>query len=252
MLPDPIAAGSPAHRAAAWALFVGGFATFAMFYGPQPLLPLFGVAFSLTPAQASGVLSATSGAMAVGLVPAGLLAQRFGPKRVMSISLALGALCCMACALAPSYASLIVLRALLGLALAGLPAVTSAYLAEELDPAALGRAIGLVIAGNAAGGMTSRVICGALADLGSWRGAFAGLGVLGVVAALEFRRSLPEARRFRPRSFDAVALRNDVASLFRQPGLLPLFALGLLLMGGFVSLYNYLGFRLGETPFGLS
>jgi YNFM family putative membrane transporter len=252
VLPPHIPAGSPAHRAAAWALFVGGFATFAMFYGPQPLLPLFGQAFGLTPAQASGMLSATAGSMALGLVPAGLLAQRFGPKRVMSASLALGALCCLACALAPSYGSLLVLRALLGLALAGLPAVSSAYLAEELDPAALGRAIGLVIAGNAAGGMTSRLVCGVLADLVSWRGALAGLGALGVLAAVEFRRSLPDARRFRPRPFDAARLRGDVASLARQPALPALFALGLLLMGSFVSLYNYLGFRLGAAPFGLS
>src|SRR3954471_613764 len=86
-LPAPYAAGSPEHRAARWALFVGGFATFAMFHGPQPLLSLFGQAFALTPAQASGMISATAGAMALGLIPAGLLAQRYGPKRVMVASI---------------------------------------------------------------------------------------------------------------------------------------------------------------------
>ena len=131
-LPAPFALGTPAHRAAKWALFVGGFATFAMFYGPQPLLSLFGHAFGLTPAQASGVLSTTAGAMALGLIPAGLLAQRFGPKPVMVASMALGALFSLLCAVAPGYPSLLVLRALLGLSLAGIPAVASAYLAEEL------------------------------------------------------------------------------------------------------------------------
>src|SRR5215475_5869160 len=86
-LPAPAIAGSPAHRAMRWALFVGGFATFGMFYGPQPLLSLFGREFALTPAQASGVLSCTAGAMALGLIPAGLLAQRFGPKPVMVTSI---------------------------------------------------------------------------------------------------------------------------------------------------------------------
>jgi YNFM family putative membrane transporter len=170
----------------------------------------------------------------------------------MSASLALGALCCLACALAPSYRSLLVLRVLLGLALAGLPAVSSAYLAEELAPAALGRAIGLVIAGNAAGGMTSRLVCGVLADLVSWRVALAGLGALGVLAAFEFRRSLPEARRFQTHRFEGARLRADFAHLARQPGLVPLFALALLLMGSFVSFYNYLGFRLAAAPFALS
>ena len=251
-LPAPFAAGTPAHRAAKWALFVGGFATFAMFYGPQPLLSLFGHAFGLTPAQASGVLSATAGAMALGLIPAGLLAQRFGPKPVMVVSMALGALFSLLCAIAPGYQSLLVLRALLGLSLAGIPAVASAYLAEEMEPGALGQAIGLIIAGNAAGGMSSRLVCGVLADLVSWRVAFAGLGTLGAVAALEFWRALPDSRRHRVRALDARQAVLDLRAVLREPGLAALFALGLMLMGGFVSFYNYLGFRLVQAPFGLS
>jgi YNFM family putative membrane transporter len=251
-LPAPFAAGTPAHRAATWALFVGGFATFAMFYGPQPLLSLFGHAFGLTPAQASGVLSTTAGAMAIGLIPAGLLAQRFGPKPVMVASMVLGALFSLLCALAPGYPSLLVLRALLGLSLAGIPAVASAYLAEEMAPGGLGQAMGLIIAGNAAGGMSSRLVCGVLADFASWRIAFAGLGVLGVVAALEFWRALPDSRRHRPRPLDARHAAADLRAVFLEPGLALLFALALLLMGSFVSLYNYLGFRLVQAPFGLS
>ncbi len=251
-LPPPLAAGSAAHRSAKWALFVGGFSVFAMFYGPQPLLPLFAAEFRLTAAQASGVLSATAGAMAMGLIPAGLLAQRFGPKPVMLAAIVLGALCSLLCAVAPDHASLIALRALLGLGLAGLPAVASAWLAEELDPAALGQAVGLIIAGNAAGGMSSRLVCGVLADHGNWRAAFAGLGALGAIAAFEFWRSLPASRRHRPRPLHPRHALADLRAVFRERGLLPLFGLALLLMGSFVSFYNYLGFRLVQAPFGLS
>jgi len=251
-LPPPLAAGSAAHRSAKWALFVGGFAVFAMFYGPQPLLPLFGTAFGLTAAQASGVLSATAGAMAIGLIPAGFLAQRFGPKPVMLSAIVLGALCSLLCAVAPNYAALIALRALLGLCLAGLPAVASAWLAEEMDAKALGQAVGLIIAGNAAGGMSSRLVCGVLADWVGWRVAFAGLGALGALAAFEFWRSLPPSRRHRPRPLHPRHALADLRSVFSEPGLLPLFGLALLLMGSFVSFYNYLGFRLVQTPFALS
>ena len=251
-LPPPLEAGSAAHRSAKWALFVGGFAVFAMFYGPQPLLPLFASAFRLDAAQASEVLSATAGAMALGLVPAGLLAQRFGPKPVMLSAIVLGALCSLLCALAPDYATLVALRALLGLGLAGLPAVASAWLAEEMDARALGQAVGLIIAGNAAGGMSSRLVCGVLGDLVGWRFAFAGLGGLGSIAAFEFWRSLPASRRHRPRPLHPRHAAADLASVFREPGLVPLFALALLLMGSFVSFYNYLGFRLVGAPFALS
>jgi YNFM family putative membrane transporter len=251
-LPPPLAAGSVAHRSAKWALFVGGFAVFAMFYGPQPLLPLFGTAFGLTAAQASGVLSATAGAMAIGLIPAGFLAQRFGPKPVMLSAIVLGALCSLLCSVAPNYAALIALRALLGLCLAGLPAVASAWLAEEMDAKALGQAVGLIIAGNAAGGMSSRLVCGVLADWVGWRVAFAGLGALGALAAFEFWRSLPPSRRHRPRPLHPRHALADLRSVFIEPGLLPLFGLALLLMGSFVSFYNYLGFRLVQAPFALS
>jgi len=251
-LPPPLEAGSAAHRSAKWALFVGGFAVFAMFYGPQPLLPLFGTEFGLTAAQASGVLSATAGAMALGLIPAGFLAQRFGPKPVMLAAIALGALCSLLCAAAPNYAGLIALRAMLGLCLAGLPAVASAWLAEEMDAKALGQAVGLIIAGNAAGGMSSRLVCGVLADLVGWRVAFAGLGTLGAIAALEFWRSLPASRRHRPRPLHPRHAMADLRAVFAERGLAPLFGLGLLLMGSFVSFYNYLGFRLVQAPFALS
>jgi YNFM family putative membrane transporter len=251
-LPPPLAAGSAAHRSAKWALFVGGFAVFAMFYGPQPLLPLFGTAFGLTAAQASGVLSATAGAMAIGLIPAGFLAQRFGPKPVMLSAIVLGALCSLLCSVAPNYAALIALRALLGLSLAGLPAVASAWLAEEMDAKALGQAVGLIIAGNAAGGMSSRLVCGVLADWVGWRVAFAGLGALGALAAFEFWRSLPPSRRHRPRPLHPRHALADLRSVFSERGLLPLFGLALLLMGSFVSFYNYLGFRLVQAPFALS
>ena len=251
-LPPPLQAGSAAHRSAKWALFVGGFAVFAMFYGPQPLLPLFAAAFDLSPAQASGVLSATAGAMAVGLIPAGFLAQRFGPKPVMLAAIVLGAVCSLLCALAPNYAVLMALRTRLGLCLAGLPAVASAWLAEEMDAKALGQAVGLIIAGNAAGGMSSRLVCGLLADWVGWRVAFAGLGALGAIAAFEFWRSLPASRRHRPRPLHPRLALTDLRSVFSERGLLPLFGLGLLLMGSFVSFYNYLGFRLVQTPFALS
>ena len=251
-LPAPLVAGSAEHRAAKWALFVGGFAVFAMFYGPQPLLSLFGAAFDLSPAQASGVLSATAGAMALGLIPAGLLAQRFGPKPVMLSAIVLGALCSLLCAAAPNYSTLLALRALLGLGLAGLPAVASAWLAEEMDPKALGQAVGLIIAGNAAGGMSSRLVCGVLADLVGWRVAFAGLGALGAIAAFEFWRSLPASRRHRPRPLHPRLALADLRGVFTERGLVPLFGLAFLLMGSFVSFYNYLGFRLGRAPFALS
>ena len=131
--------------------------------------------------------------------------------------------------------------------------MASAWLAEEMDPKALGQAVGLIIAGNAAGGMSSRLVCGVLADLVGWRVAFAGLGVLGAIAAFEFWRSLPPSRRHRPRPLHPRHALADLRSVFaRTAACCRCSALALLLMGSFVSFYNYLGFRLGQAPFALS
>ena len=44
--------GTPAYRRANLAMFVGGFATFAMLYGTQPILPLLRDTFAISPATA--------------------------------------------------------------------------------------------------------------------------------------------------------------------------------------------------------
>ena len=53
---------------------------------------------------------------------------------------------------------MLLLRALTGLALSGLPAVAMAYLADEIAPESLGLAMGLYIAGSTLGGMAGRLL----------------------------------------------------------------------------------------------
>jgi MFS transporter, YNFM family, putative membrane transport protein len=95
-------------------------------------------------------------------------------------------------------------------------------------------------------------VCGVMADLVGWRDAFAGLGALGAIAAFEFWRSLPASRRHRPRPLHPRAALADLRAVVGERGMVPLFGLALLLMGSFVSFYNYLGFRLVQAPFALS
>jgi YNFM family putative membrane transporter len=245
-------AGSPGFRQTARAMFVGGFATFALLYGMQPLMPMFSTEFNLMPAAASGVISAATGAMAIALIPASLLADHFGRKQIMNAALALAAVLTLLATFATSFQQLVILRGLMGLALAGLPAVAMAYLSEEIDPHSIGRSMGLYIAGNGLGGLSGRLLMAMLTDLTSWRVAVAILGGLGVLAAAEFWRSLPPSRHFRPIPFSRKELLADTRAHFRDGGLPWLFLTGFVLMGCFVSVYNYLGYRLVAAPFNLS
>ncbi|ATE62517.1 MFS transporter [Thauera sinica] len=233
-------------------MFVGGFATFALLYGTQPMLPLFAASFGVNPASASLTVSAGTAALALALIPASVLADRVGRQPVMKGALALAAVLSICCALVSDFGQLLVLRALLGATLAGLPAAAMAYLGEEVAPNAQGRAMGLYIAGNALGGMSGRVLAALLTEWGSWRVALAVLGVLGVIAAAVFWRRLPPSRHFRPRAASIGRIVRDARDLFADAGLPWLFLTAFLAMGAFIGLYNYLGFRLGDAPFGLS
>jgi YNFM family putative membrane transporter len=246
-----IASGTPAFWATARAMFVGGFATFAMLYGLQPLMPMFSDEFALSPAAASGVVSAATGAIALMLIPASLLADRLGRKPLMNAALFAAALLTLACGFAQSFSQLLVLRVLLGVVLSGLPAVAMAYLAEEIDPLSLGRSMGLYIAGNGLGGLCGRLLVAAIADWTSWRTAMLVLGAIGMAAAIEFWRSLPASRHFQPSRLSPSMVLQGARRHFADAGMPWMFVIGFLMMGCFVSLYNYLGYRLAAPPFNL-
>lgn len=248
--------GSPAYRHVCLAMFLGGFSTFWLLYWPQPLLPHLARDFGLTPAGSSVVLSAATAAMALALIPASFLADRYGRKPLMQLAMVLAALLTMLVLAAPDYGTLLMLRVLTGIVLAGLPAVAMAYLAEEIEAGALGSAMGIYVAGTALGGMGGRLCMALVADVASWQVGAAVVGVTGLAASLVFWRLLPDSRHFRPRPLPLSpagrqALGLALLRILRDPGLVWLFAIGFLLLGCFVSLYNYIGFRLEQPPFEL-
>lgn len=252
--PDPasqIQAGTAAFWRALAALFSAGFATFAILYSVQPLLPVFAEEFAQSPAGASLALSASTLVLAVTMMGASALSEVVGRRPVMAVSLVASALLTIAVAFAAAWWQVIVLRLLAGLALSGLPAVSIAYLADEMDRKALGLGVGLTIAGNAVGGMLGRLIVAALTDLGSWRLGLGAIGVIGLVLSGVFWVALPTARHFRPVAPDVGQILRAFGRHLADAGLRLLFLEALLLMTGFVTLYNFIGFRLTQPPFSL-
>jgi YNFM family putative membrane transporter len=111
--------------------------------------------------------------------------------------------------------------------------------------------MGMYIGASAFGGMSGRVLASFISDFWSWRAAMAAMGLVGLYAAWEFRRSLPESTRFRPGQRGLRALVDGIRAHLRDAGLPWLFILSFLLMGCFVSLYNYIGYRLLGAPYGM-
>ncbi|WP_412072475.1 MFS transporter [Pseudomonas fluorescens] len=241
--------GTPSFMRTVLALFCGGFATFALLYCVQPMMPLLSREFSINAAQSSLILSVATGMLAIGLLITGPISDRIGRKPMMVAALFAAALCTLASAMMPTWQGVLVMRALTGLSLSGLAAVAMTYLSEEIHPQHLGLAMGLYIGGNAIGGMSGRLITGVLIDFVSWHAAMLVIGGLSLIAAAVFWRILPESRNFRARSLHPRSLIDGFTLHFRDAGLPWLFLEGFLVMGAFVTLFNYIGYRLLAAPY---
>lgn len=250
--PEYLTRGSCAFKRASMALFLSGFATFSLLYCVQPLMPLFSQDFGITPAASSLSLSLCTGFLAFSIFCAAAISECFGRRNLMFASLLGSALCTILCSVVPNWHLLLVIRALQGFLLGGAPAVAVAYLAEEVEPRGLGATVGLYIAGTAFGGMCGRVVTGALVEMFTWRPALAVMGLLGLAAAIGFFRLLPPSRHFKPhRGFDPKFHLSAWLGHIRNPALPFLFAVSFLVMGAFVTSYNYIGYRLVAAPYNL-
>ncbi len=251
-LPEPYGASDRGAQRASLALFLAGIAVFASLYATQPLLPELSQRFRVSPASSGLSVSLTTLGLAVGLLVAGPVSERFGRTRLIHLSLAAASILGLLCAFSPSWPLLLVGRTLSGVALAGLPAVGVAYLSEELRRDVAGRATGLYIGGNALGGMLGRLLAGFLDDLGGWRLAVGGIGVLAAGCAIAVAVLLPPSRRFVPAHPGWAVMATNARRVLTDPVLIGLYALAALLMAAFVAVYNALGFRLQAPPYALS
>lgn len=259
--PAPTPGGDPEFTrrgtAAYWRITIGlflvGYATFSLIYCVQPLLPILAEAFHVSPAESSLSLSLTTACLAVSILCFGALSENLGRKWLMFASMGIASVLSVVSAFIPDWHLLLATRAAIGIALGGVPAVAMAYLAEEIEPKGLGLAMGVYIGGNAYGGMSGRVITGFVAEHFSWPVAIGFIGATGALSVICFALLLPESRNFRRKV--TFSVRDHLANWKRHlanPRLAALFVVGFLAMGAFVTVYNYVGFRLLAPPFALS
>ena len=235
-------------------MFAAGMATFVLLYDVQALLPELVRAYAVSPARATLALSLTTAALALTLLVAGPVSEVVGRTRLIHLALWSSAVVAPACAVAPTWETLLGLRMLQGVTLAGLPAVATAYLREELHPSAHGRAFGLYIGGTALG------------RHGGPLGDRAGRRSRGVaVGARRGRRLRARQRRARRLAAARVAVTSrPVRRAHGMPSARPgrrssttapciaLYVLGACAVGALVAVLNALGFRLTTAPYDLS
>jgi len=248
--------GSAAYGRLLAALFCAGVATFAQLYSPQAVLPLISKDLGVGAANAALLISASTVGLAIGVIPWSALADRIGRVKAISISVTVATLVGMLVPFAPTFSLLIAGRFIEGLMVGGVPAIAVAYLTEEVDPVHAARAAGIFVGGTTIGGLLGRLVSSPVAEMAGWRVGVFTVAVLCGLAAMGFVKLAPDPHGFTP------VLRHDpnpegslghrLAANLRTPRQLVLFAQGFLLMGGFVALYNFLGFQLARAPFHLA
>jgi len=243
-------AGSRDYRLILFALTCAGVATFAQLYSPQGVLPRIAENLAVRPDQAALLISAATVGLALGVLPWSWLADRLGRVKAMKTSLIVATLCGFAVTAWPTYEGILVLRALEGFALGGLPAAAIAYLNEEVHPSHAGMAAAIYVSGTTVGGLMGRVVSVPVADAFGWRTAILVVTVIGALATLAFVLSIPAPRGYKPGTEARMPL-ADAIRLNLRPDMLVLFAQAFLLMGGLVAIYNYMTFHLEAPPFSL-
>ncbi len=238
--------GTPGYRRLGAALWCAGLATFLLVYAVQALLPTLSAEFGISSSASSLALAATTGTLALAVVPLAGIAERWGRTRTMTVALAASAVLGVLAPLAPTFGALVAVRALQGVTLAALPALLMAHVTREVAPRWLGGAVGLVIAGNTLGGLSGRLVAGLVGEVGGWRAGLAAVGALSLAFTVAFRVLLPP-----PVAPAAVEPRASLRLHLADPALRSLFGIGFLLMAVFVTVYNFLAFRLLAPPFAL-
>ncbi|KAA9022646.1 MFS transporter [Niallia endozanthoxylica] len=247
-----IQAGTKEFKRAKLAFLIAGLVTFAAIYTVQPTLPLFSKDFHVSAPAASLTLSFTTGLLSFSMLAAATLSEKIGMKRIMVISMVLTSILGILTSLSNSFMMLLILRALLGIFVAGVPSIAMAFIGKEFSPKDSVMIMGFYISGSSIGGMTGRLFTGLLTDLFSWRLAFAAIGVISLGLSLFFWYTLPASSTPVQRKVEWKSIWPSYKMHLLNKNINYLFILGFLLMGSFVTMYNYIGFSLMQPPFNLS
>lgn len=246
------AKGSTAYGRIIAGLAFAGVATFAQLYSTQAVLPILASDLQVTAAEAALTISLATVGLAATVIPWSFLADRIGRVKAMMWGISVATVLGLLVPLSTSFAMLLGLRLLEGMALGGIPAIAIAYLNEEVTKAHAAMAAGSYVAGTTLGGLAGRLVAGPAGELWGWRAAALAVSVLATIAAVAFLVLVPRAQGFT--AAKAPGLRGAARTLgghLRNIRLLALYIQAFLMMGGFVAVYNYLGFRLSGEPFEL-
>ena len=212
------------------------------------LLPRFALEFQRSAGEAGRLIVAFAVAYGLMQLLSGPLADRFGKQRLMTFALAGCGLASAAASLAGSFDTLLVWRALWGMAAAGIVPLAMAWIGDAVVYEARQATLARLLLGTLSGMVIGQLLGGLFAETAlGWRGAFAVLSVGYWVVGGLLARDAARTKTLRA----PAASRGGIGVVIAQPWarvvLVAVFVEGVFLLGALSYLPTYLHAREGLT-----
>lgn len=212
-------------------------------------MPFITQEYHLTPSEKGMIFSSFFFGYALFCFVGGYLADRFGPKRVLTWSMGFWSVLCGATALAFNFWSLLIVRALFGVGEGPVSTTANKAINSWFPVKERARAIGFAQAGGPLGGALAGPIVGFLAIWLGWRVAFiviASFGLIWAVAWWRMATSTPlEHPKVSPEELTAINDEREipvqtVGDAPRTPVLKIIGQRAVIVMGLSLFCYNYI------------
>lgn len=229
---------------------MAGGAAVGNLYWAQPLLSEIAKTFTISAGLAGFLITATQVGYALGILLIVPLGDTLNRRRLVPIVMICSAVALLACAVSPTFDSL-----LLSLMAVGLTTVAGQILTPLAGDLALpdqrGRVVGTVVSGLITGILLSRTISGFLSHAFGWRAIYIAAAVLIVVLAIVLARALPEDKS-RPNVKYATLLMSVFAVVRDHRSVQITLVIGALAFAVFTMFWTGLTFLLSSPPFSYS
>ena len=250
-VPTPAPHDEAATLAAVTLLSIASFFSGAALRICDGLLPRLASDFAITPGTAGQVVVTFAVAYGLSQLAFGPLGDRYGKARVICAALFACAATSAACALAPSFESLVRLRVFWGIAAAGVIPLAIAWIGDAVHYEQRQATLARLLVGTLSGMTAGQLAGGLFADTAlGWRGAFGALCVGYVVMSfllLTRLRGIPSVPPVRGGGRFAFVV--QLGSVLKMPWarvvIAAVFAEGVFLLGPLAFLPSYLHQRFG-------
>jgi predicted MFS family arabinose efflux permease len=226
-----------------------GFLTLVDLFATQAILPSLAVEYGVMPSEIGVAANATTLGMAIAGLLVGAFSANIERKRAITLSLLILSIPTATLAFAPNLTTFALLRVTQGLFMAAAFTLTLTHLAERCEhrtAAALAAYVTGVVASNLIGRLTAAFVAGLVGASSSFL-FFAALNIAGaVLVSFALTRNEPEEMTHSRRFWTAWAQH------LAQPALRRTFAIGFLILFGFIGVFTYVGFVLMRPPQALS